>query len=179
VGVRPARGGPAELLADRCPGRGEATAVSTGRVVLDVAASAPWRLRLEQQVDTPLREPAPASVRDGRARRVGRGRFASLERRTRGTARLFRLPGGRLALRLEDFVTAASDDLFVWISPAHRRARTSREALRAPHLELGPLKATAGDLTYVLPRRLSMRDVRSVVIWCEPIRIAYGAAALR
>jgi hypothetical protein len=167
-------GAPARLVDGGCPGSGEATAVTNGRVDLAVRAAGPWELRLEQQVDTPLHEPPLPAM----GNRVARGAFYSLERRTRGRAELHAMPDGRLALRLGGFVTAASDDLYVWVSRA-RRPGTSRAALDSRHVDLWPLKATAGDHNYLLPRSLRREDVRSVVIWCEPIRIAYGAAALR
>lgn len=166
------------LIDARCPERGETTGVQTGELDLRVAGEGPWRLTVEQQVDTPLAEPAPPAVREGRAERLAAGRFYSLERRGRGRAALHRLPDGRLLLRLDGFVTAASADLFVWVSRA-RRPGSSRAALRSRHVELGPLKATAGDQNYVLPRSLRAEDVASVVIWCEPVRIAYAAASLR
>ena len=177
VVTRAPGGRPARLLASRCPGSGVATAVSTGKLTLGVSSRGLWRLQIEQQVDTPLREPPLAAMRDGSARRLGTGRFFSLERRSRGSAAVYRMPDGRLALRFEGFRTAASADLFVWVTRS-RRPTSSRAALDSRHVELAPLKATAGSQNYLLPRRLTAADVRSIVIWCEPIRIAYAAASL-
>jgi hypothetical protein len=41
------------------------------------------------------------------------------------------------------------------------------------------LKATRGEQNYLLPAGLRADRVRSVVVWCVPVRIAYTAAALR
>lgn len=161
----------------RCPDRGTSTDVRAGTVPLDVRASGRWRVRIEQQVDTPLHEAPLRAMRSPGARVLSRGRFYDLERKGRGTASLYRLAGGRLALRLEDFATSANTDLFVWLSPA-ARPRSSAQAARAHHVVLRALKSTVGDQNYVLPAGLPATDVRSVVIWCVPVRIAYTAAAL-
>lgn len=162
----------------RCPGRGEAQSIGTGRVRLGVEASGPWKVVVEQQVDSPIAEPPLRAMRSPAARVLARGDFYRIERRGRGEAQLHRLPGGRLALRLDGFETSPNVDLFVWTSPV-ARPRTSKQAFRAPHSEVAELKSTAGSQNYLLPRSLSAGEIRSVVIWCEPVRIAYVAAALR
>lgn len=171
--------GPAGPLTDTsCPRRGESTGVRTGALELDVQASGRWRIRIEQQVDTPLREPPLDAMRSPRAQVVARGSFYDLERPGRGTASLYRLAGGRLALRFDGFATSANTDLYVWLSTA-RRPRNSVQAARAEHTVLRELKSTLGEQNYLLPRGTAERDIRSVVIWCDPVRIAYTAAALR
>ncbi len=160
----------------RCPRSGSAEWIRTGPVRLTVAATARWSAVIEQQVDTPLSEPPLAAMRSAPV--VARGRFYGIERRGTGSARLYRLATGRLALRLEDFRTAANSDLFVWLSVA-RRPRTTQQSFRARHVEVALLKSTIGDQNYLLPRRIDADSIRSVVIWCEPVQIAYAAASLR
>ena len=162
----------------RCPGRGDAEWIQSGRQRLSVKASGRWRVVVEQQVDTPLRERPLRAMRSGAARVLARGRFYRVERRGRGRAALYRLPSGRLALRFEDFHTSANTDLFVWLSEAPR-PRTTKEAVRAPHTEFALLKSTLGDQNYLLPRDADPERIRSIVIWCEPVSIVYTAAALR
>jgi Electron transfer DM13 len=157
-----------------CPDAGTTSDVSTGALTLDVEAAGAWRVALEQQVDTPLREPPLPGMGDDI---VAQGDFYDIERRGAGTASLHRLRGGRLALRLDPFSTSANSDLFVWLSTA-RRPRTTVQAARAPHTVLRELKATLGSQNYLLPPDVEAVDVRSVVIWCVPIRIAYTAARL-
>jgi hypothetical protein len=106
------------------------------------------------------------------------GRFYPIERRGTGDVDLYRLASGRLAIRLEDFETSANTDLFVWLSEVER-PRTTKQVVRSPHVELGLLKSTQGNQNYLLPEGLDSESVRSIVIWCEPIRIVYTAAALR
>ena len=66
----------------------------------------------------------------------------------------------------------------MWLSEA-ARPRTTKQAVRADHREFAPLKATIGSQNYLLPKDADADSIRSIVIWCEPVRIAYTAAALR
>lgn len=173
-----AGGRPQRLVAARCPRRGRALSLTHGRLGLRVRASGPWRVAVEQQLDSPLHErPLPAMTAPG-ARRTARGTFSGVERKGEGRVSLYRLAGGRLALRLDAFATTTNTDLVVWLSSA-RRPRTSREAFGAHHTLVAPLRATVGDQNYLVPRGTPARDLRSVVIWCVPQRIAYTAATLR
>ena len=172
----PPRSGPARAT-DSCPGRGEHEWVTTGRRELRVGATGRWSVLIEQEVDTPLREPPLPAMRASGAAALARGAFYDVERESRGRVTLYRLASGRLALRMEGFATEPNTDLFVWVSAA-RRPRTTRAAFRSRHVEVALLKSTLGDQNYLLPRDLDEEDVRSVVIWCEPVQIAYTAAAL-
>jgi hypothetical protein len=147
------------LAGGGCPGRGVSTAAAaTGLQRLGVRADGPWSVEVEQQVDTALREPPLRAMRSAGARVLATGRFYGVERRGGGRVALHRLAGGRLALRFDDLATSPNTDLYVWVAP---------------------LASTLGDQNYLLPAGLRAQDVRSVVIWCEPVRIAYAAASLR
>lgn len=117
-------------------------------------------------------------MRSADAKVLARGKFFEIERKGRGSATLYRLPGGRLALRMANFATDSNTGLFVWLSEA-RRPRTTRSAFRARHSEIALLKSTLGDQNYLLPRSIDASRIRSVVIWCAPVQIAYTAATLR
>lgn len=171
-------GSPEEALADgACPGRGLDYSIHTGPVRLLVDASSRWRVTVEQQVHTALHEPPLRGMVEGGHRVVGRGSFYSLERSASGTAILYAMANGRLALRLEEFETLPTAGLFLWISTVDR-PRTTAQLFRRPRLELTRLRATAGDQNYLLPRETQARSLGSVVIWCAPVRIAYAAASL-
>ena len=45
-------------------------------------------------------------------------------------------------------------------------------------MQIARLKATAGAQNYLIPADVATANVRSVVIWCEPVRTAYAAASL-
>ncbi len=161
----------------RCPGKRGATWADTGKRQLAVEATGRWKMVVEQQVDTPLHEPALPAMRASGAP-VATGRFYGVERKGRGDAELYRLRGGRLALRLRDFATAANDDLEVWVTGASK-PRNTKQAFRAPRTVIGEIKSTIGDQNYLLPRNVDRRTLDSVVIWCRPVQIAYAAAPLR
>jgi hypothetical protein len=161
-----------------CPGKGEAEWIQSGRQRLKVNATGRWSVVVEQQVDTPLDEQPLRGMRSKRAKVLARGSFYPMERRGKGRAALYRLPGGRLALRFENFSTSSNTDLFVWLSEA-TRPRTTKQAVAAPYKEIGLLKSTLGSQNYVLPRSVDASDLKSIVIWCEPVRIAYTAARLK
>ncbi|HVF14143.1 MAG TPA: DM13 domain-containing protein [Acidimicrobiales bacterium] len=158
-----------------CPGQAFGFSIRTGPGFLDVDASGSWEIVVEQQVDTPVAESALEGMTD--AARQAHGDFYGIDQEGSGTATLYRLPGGGLALRLDPFLVTRNTDLFVWVSEA-RAPRTSEEALRTPHVQIDRLKSTAGAQNYVLPDSVDPEGVRSVVVWCEPVRTAYAAATL-
>ena len=169
----PRRGDP--IVDGACPGSSEGFAIHTGKITLGVDAAGPWEAIVEQQVDTPLDEPplpgmASASV-------LARGEFYEIENPGSGVATVFGLADGRRVLRLEDFETVATVDLFVWLSEAVD-PRTSEDTVNAEYVDLGPIKSTLGNQNYEIPADVATGDIRSIVIWCEPVRIAYTAAAL-
>jgi hypothetical protein len=67
-------------------------------------------LAVEQQVDTPINEPPLEEMEADDARVIARGDFYEIDRRGDGTASVYRLGNGRLALRLDGFKTAAETD---------------------------------------------------------------------
>ena len=161
----------------QCPGSGTTNWSQRGPVRLDVTAAGPWRAVVEQQFDSALHEPPLAGMRSTRARVLGRGRFYRMEGKGGGKALLYRLPTGRLALRLQSFRTAPTTGMFVWLSKAPRPT-TSKQVIATQPIRLRGLKSTLGDQNYLLPRRLGRDAVRSVVIWYKPTGTAYIAAAL-
>jgi len=171
----PAPRKPGPLMSAGCPGRGEAFSILTGPVSLAVEATAPWSATVEQQVETPLDEEALPEMATAPA--LAEGTFYGIERKGGGTARIYRLGDGRRFLRLEGFTVSANTDLFVWASEAPEPT-TSAEATAVPHVVLAELKATIGSHNYELPADLPTERIGSIVIWCQPVAIAYTAASL-
>ena len=163
---------------DECPGTGEHSWVTDGRRELRVESAGAWRVSVEQEVDTALHEAPLAAMTASGARVLARGDFYKIERKGRGSATLYRLANRRLALRMQDFATDANTDLFVWLSEAAHPS-TTRSAFSARHRQVATLKSTLGDQNYLLPSGIDAARIRSIVIWCEPVRIAYTAATLR
>ena len=168
----------AERSGGRCPGKGEATWVQTGKQQLRVNGGGRWSVVVEQQVDTPLHEPVLPAIRASGTRLLRSGGFYPVERQGSGRARLYRLADGRGAVRLEPFRTSSNTDLYVWLSTAPR-PKTTKQVVAARRLgPLIPLKSTIGEQNYLLPRSVDPRRVRSIVIWCVPIQIVYTVAGL-
>ncbi|MFP5316854.1 MAG: DM13 domain-containing protein [Acidimicrobiia bacterium] len=167
---------PAPLVeAPSCPLTGEGFSIVTGQVKLSVTASGPWKMIVDQQVDVPLNEPPLPAMASARV--VGQGEFYNVEKNGKGTARLYQLGDGTRALRFEDLEVNQNTDLFVWLNTA-ANPKTSRDAVSADYWVLGNLKSTVGSQNYVIPPEIPVDRVRSIVIWCEPVAIAYAAAAL-
>lgn len=169
----PRRGTP--LVEGACPGKGEGYSIVTGAVRLVIEAAGRWDVTVDQQLDTPLREPPLEGMQSAPV--LAQGDFFNVEMEGKGTARLYRLPDGTHALRFEGFEVSNNTDLFLWLSEAPS-PRTSAEAVASPHVVLGNLKSTVGDQNYILPANLPPERVRSIVIWCAPVSIAYIAAVL-
>jgi hypothetical protein len=163
------------VTVDKCPGNAFGFSIRTGPATLDVAATGGWEVVVDQQVDTPVAEPVLAGMTE--QARLASGAFYGIDQKGSGTATLYRLPDGDRALRLDPFLVTRNADLFVWVSEA-AEPTTSEEALRAPHVQIDRLKATAGAQNYVLPDSVALDRVRSVIVWCEPVRTAYAAATL-
>ena len=168
---------PAPLVDSPCPGTEPRTGFSivTGDVRLKIEATGPWKVIVDQQIDTPLAEPLPEGL--ATATPAKQGTFYNVEKEAKGAARIFRQPDGKAVLRLEDFEVSTNVDLFIWLSEAPA-PKTSAETVAAPYQVLGNLRSTLGNQNYPIPAEMPIEKVRSIVIWCDPIRIAYGAAAL-
>lgn len=148
--------------------------IVTGKVKLVVDAAGPWQLTVDQQIDTPLMEPPLPAM--GGATVLGKGDFYDVEMKGSGHATLYKLADGSLAVRLEDFQVSNNTDLFLWASEASH-PKNSAEASGTPYVSLGNLKSTFGSENYVLPAGLTADKVKSLVVWCQPVRVAYAAVA--
>jgi len=161
-----------------CPKRAVGLASGTGAMRLDVKATGPWSLEVEQQIDAPLAEPPWASMTGAGARKVATGSFHKIDKTGKGTVAIYRLANGRYALRLDRFFVSPTYDLEVRLSP-RPDPRTSQEFTSAPSTRVSTMDVTAGSLNYNVPAGTDITRFKSVVIWCAATRSAYAAAALR
>lgn len=111
------------------------------------------------------------------ARVVAEGAFHKVEKEGKRSARMYQLADGRRVLRFEAFEVSANTDLFVWLCEAVA-PRTTVDAQAAPRVSIGNLKSTLGDQNYEGPPDVPGERIRSIVIWCEPVSVAYIAAPL-
>ena len=86
-----------------------------------------------------------------------------------GSARVLNLEDGSAVLRLEDFRVTNGPDLYVYLS-------TDRSA--ADFVDLGRLKANAGNQNYELPSGIDLSKYDNVVVWCKAFSVYFGGAQL-
>lgn len=158
-----------------CPKDGEGFAADKGGQTLKVATGGAWKATVEQQVDTPLIEPAPAGLPSARV--LGTAKMYNVDREGQGTAKLYELPNGTRLIRLEDFFVSINSDLELRLSELPN-PKTTDDAVKGPWKLVGPLKATVGSMNYEVPKDIDVSKYQSIVIWCEITRNAYAAASI-
>jgi hypothetical protein len=123
-----------------------------------------------------MEDPMPA---DGTAdmRIVALGEFYNLAHEGHGRATIYELADGSRLLRFEEFEVLNGPDLHVWLVPVDPVPDTVGVEIPG-YVDLGPLKGNIGDQNYDLPANLNLGNFKSVVIWCQPFRVPFNAAAL-
>ncbi|MGH2625852.1 MAG: DM13 domain-containing protein [Anaerolineales bacterium] len=165
------------LVDATCPEGAPGYSVQNGPASVEVTADGAWRLEVSQQIDAPLVEPPLPAMSASGASALATGPFYNVDRTATGTVTVYRHGDGRFSLRLEDFFVSPTADLELRLSPLEA-PRTSAEFMNAGSEFVAVMDVTAGSLNYAVPAGIDPRKFRSVVIWCAPIRSAYGAASL-
>lgn len=163
------------LIDEECPTDGTALSVAVGDVALRVETESSWGLVIEEQVDVPLVQSPTAEMQKGRV--IATGEIYSMDRRGEGTMAIYRLRDGSLMLRLEDFYMSPNVDLEIDVSSAPR-PKTTEDFDRSRYEQVALMPVTTGSINYEVPRSIDLDNWRSIVIWCEPLHIAYAAATL-
>ena len=162
-----------------CPGSDTGYGIQKGNVGLQVTATGPWQMVVDQQVDVPLFEPPlPAMTAPG-ARPVLTGSLYRIDQVGSGTVTVYRLADGSHAVRLDNFFVTANSDLELQFSPldAPRSTKQVTDNPRSP--SIASLDVTTGSLNFRVPVGVDPTQYRSFVIWCEVANSAYSAATLR
>lgn len=176
VAARPNGGALAPPLTETdCPSDAIGISVDNGEISLNVEADAPWDLVVEQQVDVPLVEPPTPEMIDGRV--IATAKLYGMERRGEGTMAVYRLKDGSVMIRLEDFFVSPNIDLELDVS-AHPRPMTADEFTAADRERVALMPVTTGSINYEVPEEIEIEAWRSLVIYCEPLDIAYAGAPL-
>ena len=135
---------------------------------------------LERPVDESMPDSSgsPGSHAQPQASLAGRFRDADSFHKGSGTATVYDLgaDGGRI-LRLEDFRVTNGPDLRVLLANAPDPESHS-DLGDAGYVELGKLKGNVGSQNYDIPSSVSLVDVQSVVIYCNPFRVVFSVATL-
>jgi len=159
-----------------CPNDGQGFAADKGAQTLKVTTTGSWKVVVEQQVDAPLVEPAPAGL--AAAKVIGTAKVYNVDRVGEGTATIYQLADGARLIRLEDFFVTVNSDLELRLSDLVA-PKTTDEVERAPFTVVAPLKATVGTMNYDVPKDVDIARYRSIVFWCEITRNAYAAATIQ
>jgi hypothetical protein len=123
-----------------------------------------------------MEDPMPADE-TADMRIVALGEFYNLAHEGHGRATIYELADGSRLLRFEEFEVLNGPDLHVWLVPVDPVPDTVGVEIPG-YVDLGPLKGNIGDQNYDLPANLNLGNFKSVVIWCQPFRVPFNAAAL-
>lgn len=162
-----------------CPGSDTGYGIQKGTVSLEVTASGPWQMQVDQAVDVPLHEPPLAAMTAPGARPVLTGSLYRIDQVGTGTVTIYRLPDGSHAVRLEDFFVTANSDLELQFSPLEEPRTTKQITDNDRSPSIATLDVTTGSLNFRVPAHVDPTQYRSFVIWCEVANSAYAAATLR
>jgi len=77
--------------------------------------------------------------------------------------------GGKSYLRYEDFETINGPVLFVYLS---------KDTDAKEFVNLGPLKATKGNINYEIPEGVSVEEYPYALIWCKAFSVLFNYADL-
>ena len=161
--------------APACPADGQGYAVDTGGETLRVAASGPWRVDVEQEVDVPLVEPPPANLAGARV--LGTATMHGIDKVGEGTATIYETADGAHLVRLDHFFVTINSQLELRLSAAVA-PKASTDIAGAAFTTVAPLKATEGDMNYPVPADVDLSQYNSVVVWLDANRSAYSAGAI-
>lgn len=130
---------------------------------------------------TPLALTALVTLSAGAAQNMmsHSGKFHALHAPTSGTAILHEA-GGKATLELKGFKTEVGPDLQVWLYQDTAPMMGAKDATiaKGKYVKVGELKKFGGNFTFEVPAGTKVSDYKSVVIWCEQVQTAFGAAPL-
>ncbi|PNY79739.1 DM13 domain-containing protein [Deinococcus koreensis] len=108
------------------------------------------------------------------------GAFHALGAPTSGSARIVQ-KAGKATLELKNFKTEVGPDLQVWLyqAAAPRKGANDVQIAKGKYLKVGELKKFKGEFSFALPAGTRLTDYKSVVIWCQQVMTAFGAADLK
>ena len=108
---------------------------------------------------------------------LAQGSFYDIAHVGAGQALIYQLADGTRILRLQDFEVDNGPDLHVYLVPIDPVPDSVGVEILGS-VDLGKLKGNIGDQNYDIPADLDLGQFRSVVIWCQPFRVPFAAAAL-
>jgi hypothetical protein len=109
---------------------------------------------------------------------IAHGEFYELGHSGQGSVAIYKLADGSLVLHLENFQVDEGEELHVVVS-SQETIDGANEARLDAMIDLGPLKASAGDQNYLVPIGLDLTEIRSVLIWSAGASEAFIGASLQ
>lgn len=100
---------------------------------------------------------------------LARGDFKPAAHGVRGRALLIR-EGDRQTVRLENFETINGPDVRIYLA---------RDERAADYIDLGPLRATSGNVNYPVPEGADTAGYGKVLVWCEDFSVLFSYADLK
>lgn len=151
--------------------------VPSNMTMVEVEDAMAAAANLERPVDEAMPDSA-GSQSQPQAGLTGKFRDADSFHKGSGSATVYDLgsEGGHI-LRLEDFRVTNGPDLRVLLVNAPNPESHS-DLDDAGYIELGKLKGNVGSQNYDIPANVSLADVQSVVIYCNPFRVVFSVATL-
>lgn len=109
---------------------------------------------------------------------LGYGEFSTIDKKrpASGVVRLFRLGTGEYLLRLENLSVVRGPGLHVFFTSAPGPREVT--VVQGDFIDLGELRAQSGDLNYIIPADIDLRDYHGVVVFSPYFRELYATAAL-
>ncbi len=140
------------------------------------AATAYAALLTPAPVPTNQQPPTP-----GNAEVLRTGTFAQLDalHRAEGDVTLFRLAGGNIVLRFENFKGTNAPDLAVYLSVMEAPRTKQDLSAEGPEFRVGSLLGNSGNQQFNIPQQLRLDRYRSVVLYSEGLEAVYSTARLR
>lgn len=86
-----------------------------------------------------------------------------------GTARLITTPQGAV-VRYEIFKTINGPDLFVYLAS---------DVQATEFVDLGPLKATEGNINYTVPASVDVAKYPYVLVWCKQFGVLFNSVKIQ
>lgn len=94
-----------------------------------------------------------------------------------GTAGIYNVGGGKLALRLDQFKVTNGPDLHVILTK--NADPKSRDDVQGGYEEVAKLKGNIGAQNYELRDGLKLEEYGAVVIYCKPFHVLFSVASLK
>lgn len=90
-----------------------------------------------------------------------------------GQVLLVRAPDGAAVLRFEDYAVRNGPDLRIYLTPD-----PDGDVFADGAVDLGPIKATRGNVNYDVPPGVDLASFRTAVVYCFGFRVTFATAAL-